>query len=157
MYNYVYKIYAFVKFLDEPPVLIYLSCHPGHSPFDTSYDNLKNSNESYLWHRRMGYLNFQCLSQLSRQYVGIPILLRVPSGVKHCDSYHQGKSARNKFPKTVTRRATKIVELIHSDLCGPSPTKYLGGAYYFIMFIDDFSRKTWIYFMFEKDQALSKF
>jgi hypothetical protein len=46
------------------------------------------------------------------------------------------------FQKNATRMATKFLELIHSDLCGPLPTKYLGGAYYFIIFTDDFSRKT---------------
>ena len=29
MYDYVYIIYAFVRFLDEPPIIICLSCHPG--------------------------------------------------------------------------------------------------------------------------------
>ena len=38
-------------------------------------------------------------------------------------------------------------DLIHSDIWGPSPTATLGGSKYFVIFVDDFSRYTWIYLM----------
>jgi transposase InsO family protein len=46
------------------------------------------------------------------------------------------------------------VEIVHSDICGPMPTPSIGGSAYFLTFIDDFSRKTWIYFLKHKYNAL---
>ena len=37
------------------------------------------------------------------------------------------------------------LELIHSDVCGPMPTRYLGGAQHFVTFIDDATHKVWVY------------
>jgi transposase InsO family protein len=47
--------------------------------------------------------------------------------------------------------------LVHSDICGPFRTPSLGGARYFISFINDFSRFTWVYFITRKSEALTKF
>ena len=49
-----------------------------------------------------------------------------------------------------------VLDLIHSDLCGPMP-KSLGGAQYFVTFIDDHSRKTWVYLLKTKNQVLEVF
>ncbi len=42
-------------------------------------------------------------------------------------------------------RATKPLEIVHSDVCDPMRTTSLGGARYFVTYIDDFSRKVWVY------------
>jgi hypothetical protein len=47
--------------------------------------------------------------------------------------------------------------LIHSDVCGPMPVKSLGGSLYYVSFIDDFSRKTWMYLLKLKDEVFGKF
>ena len=52
---------------------------------------------------------------------------------------------------------TKILEIIHSDVCGPMSSNSLSGYAYYVSFIDDFSRKTWVYFMKNKDEVFSKF
>jgi transposase InsO family protein len=51
------------------------------------------------------------------------------------------------------------LDLIHSDLCGPMSIDTLSGYSYFITFIDDYSRKTWIYFLKtkESDEVLDRF
>ena len=49
------------------------------------------------------------------------------------------------------------LELVHSDVCGPMPTWSLGGASYFITFIDDATRKVWVYAMKSKDETFSYF
>lgn len=50
-----------------------------------------------------------------------------------------------------------MLRLIHSDICGLISTKALSGAEYFITFIDDHSRKTWIYFLKTKDEVFGQF
>ena len=59
--------------------------------------------------------------------------------------------ALGKYTKTAFLSSDNIsggmLELIHLDLCGPMSSALLTGFEYYITFIDDFSRKTWIYFL----------
>ena len=68
----------------------------------------------------------------------------------------KGKNIKNPFEKSETK--TKgMLELIHSDVCGPMSSTSLSGFEYYITFIDDFSRKTWIYFLKGKSEVFEKF
>lgn len=61
------------------------------------------------------------------------------------------------MPKQTSHHASKFLELVHSDVCGPFRVNSLGGCRYFVTFIDDYSRKLWIYFLTNNNQVLSKF
>ena len=50
----------------------------------------------------------------------------------------------------------EILERVHSDVCGPFSTASTAKHRYYVIFVDDFSRKCWIYFMQKKDQTFSK-
>ena len=63
-----------------------------------------------------------------------------------------GKQFGKSFPKESTTRATKPLELIHTDVCGPIKPNSFGKNKYFLLFIDDYSRKTWVYFLKEKSE-----
>ncbi len=54
-------------------------------------------------------------------------------------------------------RATKPLEIVHSDVCSPMKTTSLGGAKYFVTYIDDFSRKVRVYLLKSKGECLEKF
>ena len=54
-------------------------------------------------------------------------------------------------------RATDVLQLIHTDICGPFPTVSWNGQQYFITFIDDFSRYGYLYLIHEKSQSLEVF
>ncbi|KAK8685928.1 hypothetical protein V6N13_124959 [Hibiscus sabdariffa] len=56
-----------------------------------------------------------------------------------------------------SERASDLLGLIHSDVCGPMNTQARGGFHYFITFTDDFSRYGYIYLMRHKSEALEKF
>lgn len=60
----------------------------------------------------------------------------------------KGKHYRQPFKNKGTR-ATEILGLILSDLCGPMEEKSFSGAKYFLTIIDDFSRKVFVYFLTE--------
>lgn len=64
--------------------------------------------------------------------------------------------SRQPFKNTGTR-ASELLQLIHSDLCGPMETSSIGGARYYVTFIDDYSRKVSVYFMKSKSETLEKF
>ena len=70
--------------------------------------------------------------------------------------FAKGNNIKNPFPKSETKTKGTL-ELIHSDACGTMPSTYLSGYEYYVTFIDDYSRKTWIYFLKTKDEVFKKF
>ena len=50
-----------------------------------------------------------------------------------------------------------MLDLVYGDVCGPMNTETLGGARYFVSFIDDYSRCSRVYFMREKSEVMKKF
>jgi hypothetical protein len=54
-------------------------------------------------------------------------------------------------------RENGILEMVHSDVFGLVTMPSLGGSMYYISFIDDFSRKTWIYFLRKKSYIFERF
>ena len=55
------------------------------------------------------------------------------------------------------RRAQKLLELVHTDVCGPMSTQAKGGYEHFITFTDDYSRYGYVYLMWQKSEAFKKF
>ena len=68
-----------------------------------------------------------------------------------------GKQHRDPFPKESTWITSQILQLVHADICRPITPISKSKKRYFISFIDDFSRKTWIFFLAEKPEAFSIF
>ena len=64
------------------------------------------------------------------------------------------KQHRNEFPNHEEKRQTKLLKLIHTDVCGPMQTRSVGGTWYFLIFVDDRSRFTWDYFIRKEKRCL---
>jgi hypothetical protein len=73
-----------------------------------------------------------------------------------CRGCALGKNTKIAYPH-INRKTNGILYLIHSDLCGPMTTPSMNGCIYYIIFIDDCYRKTWIYFLKTKDESFNKF
>ncbi|KAK4395496.1 Retrovirus-related Pol polyprotein from transposon TNT 1-94 [Sesamum angolense] len=74
-----------------------------------------------------------------------------------CEACLQGKQHKKPFPSRTSWRAKAVLELIHTDVCGPMRTPSHEQNRYFILFIDDYSRMTWVYFMREKSEVFKVF
>ena len=68
-----------------------------------------------------------------------------------CEGCLLGKKFRTSFPKESNSRAKKPLELKHADVYGSIKLSSLGKNNYFLFFIDDFSRKTWVKAVVEKE------
>jgi hypothetical protein len=122
---------------------------------DTTHIANSLDEGAMLWHERLGHLNMARLKDLDAMVNGMN-LKEVP--LYHvCEAYIEGKHQRTSFPKDETTRASKLLELVHSDVCGPMKTTSHGGARYFVTFIDDFSKKTHVYLLRAKGEVFDKF
>ncbi|XP_069361062.1 uncharacterized protein [Maniola hyperantus] len=110
-------------------------------------------NSFRLWHQRLGHLSFNYMKIL-RDEMAEGINFKDPEEVQ-CVSCLKGKQTKLPFPKKKAKRATEILELVHSDVCGPIETPSFSGKRYFITFIDDKTRKTFVYFLREKSEVFS--
>ncbi|KAG6493852.1 hypothetical protein ZIOFF_048855 [Zingiber officinale] len=112
-------------------------------------------DESYLWHLRYRHLNFKSLQLLEQKgmVTGLPT---IHSKDRVCEGCIYRKMHRFPFPKTAWR-ARSPLELVHVDICGPIRSASLGNKQYFILFVDDFTRMIWTYFLDRKSDAFSTF
>lgn len=78
--------------------------------------------------------------------IGLPRVKRFNS----CESCTFGKLSRQPFFSGKSWRAKEKLQLVHSDVCGLMQVDSLGGTKYFLLFIDDFSRMSWAYFIKNK-------
>ena len=74
-----------------------------------------------------------------------------------CEACVLGKQHREEFPVHKEKTQREIIELIHTDVCGPMQTLSLGGTRYFLISVDDKSRFTWIYFIRKKSDVFEYF
>jgi hypothetical protein len=71
-----------------------------------------------------------------------------------CKGCVVGKNAKADFRRNESR-SNGILDLIHSYVSGTISVESLQGSSYCVMIINDFSRKTWIFFMKTKDEVFS--
>jgi transposase InsO family protein len=109
-----------------------------------------------LWHERLGHLSKQGMDKLKPLVEGLDGL-QSPCQLELCKGCMQGKQQRQAFPKCSASHAKHVLELVHTDICGPMRTASLGGSRYFMTFIDDKSRKVFVYFLKSRGEALAKF
>ena len=72
-----------------------------------------------------------------------------------CKGCARGKNIKNPFLKSETKNKGTL-ELIHSYVCGTIPSISLSGYEYYVTFIDDYSRKTWIHFLKNKSESVQE-
>ncbi|KAE8674058.1 hypothetical protein F3Y22_tig00111769pilonHSYRG00329 [Hibiscus syriacus] len=110
-------------------------------------------NTTKLWHMRLAHLSERGMAELHKR--------NLLHGVKSCKLDFckycvLGKQTKVRF-KTAKHTTQGILDYVHSDVWGPSTTSSLGGSRYYVTFIDDFSRKVWVYFLKQKSEVFEKF
>ena len=118
-------------FQESPP----LALHSTASPFQ--------------WHCRLGHPSSANLRQI------VPSLPNFSTF--NCETCELSKHRRVSFPLRNNPPCVKPFELIHSDIWGPSRTTGLCGSKYFVTFIDDYSRLTWVFILKNRSQLFDVF
>ncbi|WJZ87437.1 hypothetical protein VitviT2T_006816 [Vitis vinifera] len=113
-------------------------------------------DNTHLWHCRYGHLSFKGLRTLQYKEM-VRRLPQLKASSKVCTDCMVGKQHRDAIPKRSLWRASQRLQLVHANICGPIKPVSNSKKRYLISFIDDYSRKVWIYFLTEKSEAFTTF
>ncbi|KAK3007522.1 hypothetical protein RJ639_014846 [Escallonia herrerae] len=112
------------------------------------------NQKTTLWHHRLGHLSESGMKILHSKNA-LPGMKNIQ--LDFCEGCVYGKQKRVSFRRDGKEKKIERLELVHTDVCGPTTVKSLGGNFYFVSFIDDASRKTWIYAIKQKSDVYHTF
>lgn len=96
----------------------------------------------HQWHWRFGHRHPGVIRRITNEKLGEPCI--------------EGKLTRNPIPKAAVQKSTQVLDLVHTDLCGPMRSTTLGGKRFLMTMIDDFSRFTVVCLLEKKSEAPDK-
>ena len=120
------------------------------SGFKRERDN--QLNKTYLWHCRLGHISEKRINKLHKE----GYLDNYDYEYETCESCLKGKMTKSPFIGS-GERASELLGLIHTDVCGPMKIQAKGGYSYFITFTDDMSRFGFLYLMKHKSESFEMF
>jgi hypothetical protein len=112
-----------------------------------------DATSAKLWHFRLGHVSRGRIERLIKDDILIPLDF---SNSDYCINCIKGKYAKQ-VKKGEAKRSAGVLEIRHTDTCGPFPVKSVDGFDSFITFTDDFSRYDYIYPIKKRSEALDKF
>lgn len=127
------------------------SCMTQASSVDTSHGELKARADIWLWHHRLGHASFGYLQKLFPS-----LFIKCDVSSFKCDVCELAHSHRVSFPPSLHKSSVPFM-IVHSDVWGPSKIATLGGARWFVTFIDDCTRMTWVVLLKNKSDVCSAF
>lgn len=113
-------------------------------------------NDLNTWHMRLGHLNHRDLIDMVKKEMVTGIELSDPVEMPICEVCIRGKQTSTPF-QSRKENCSELLELVHSDLCGPMRVKSHGGRRYMVTFTDDHSRWGEVFFLKEKRNVLDIF
>ena len=100
------------------------------------------SHNKWIWHRRLGYANFELINDLCKNelVIGFPKLKFNKD--KSYDACQKEKQSKSSFELKNVVSTSRPLELIHMDLFDPTRVASFGGMHYAYILVDDYSRHT---------------
>ncbi|GJZ08991.1 putative ribonuclease H-like domain-containing protein [Tanacetum coccineum] len=151
------------KLLDESPVLLKVPRQNNVYSFD-----LKNVvplggltflfakaiiNESNLWHRRLGHINFKTMNKLVKGNLVRGLPSKLFENDHTCVACQKGKQHKASCKTKTVSTICKPLQLLYMDLFGPVFVRSINKKTYCLVVTDDFSRFSWVFFFATKDET----
>ena len=124
-----------------------------HRELCVGVDSSKSLDATKVWHMRLGHTSEKNLKLLRKKK---NIKGEIFNKLDFCKECVLAKQTRVSFGDGM-HTSKRVLDYVHSDVWGPYSTASIGGAYYFVSFIDDYSRKVWVYVMKAKSEVFEKF
>lgn len=119
-------------------------------------NNVQNKNKQSRWHERYGHLNFRDLNKLKQEDMVKNMDMNQTRDKFTCEVCDKGKIHQLPYKDSVNYSTEKL-ELVHSDICGPFNIESIGGAKYFAVFIDDYTRYQQVVMLKKRSDILNVF
>ncbi|GKB91258.1 putative ribonuclease H-like domain-containing protein [Tanacetum coccineum] len=111
------------------------------------------SDESKLWHRRLGYINFKTMNKLVKGNLVRGLPSKLFENDQTCVACQKGKQHRTSCKSKTENSISLPLHLLHMDFFGPTFLKILKKKMYFLVVTDDYSRFMWVFFLATKDET----
>ncbi|GJU99346.1 retrovirus-related pol polyprotein from transposon TNT 1-94, partial [Tanacetum coccineum] len=122
-------------------------------PSDRINSAIDGRGNATLWHQRLGHMSENGMKILALNG-RISDLQKAVVGF--CGPCVLGKQKKVSFVKSGNTKKLQRLELVHTDVYGPTSVASIGGSCYYVTFIDD-SRKVWVYFLKYKSEVFNTF
>ncbi|KAI3816126.1 hypothetical protein L1987_15816 [Smallanthus sonchifolius] len=123
------------------------------SGIESCFLSKASKDESFLWHKRLGHVNFKTMNRLVRGNLVTGLPMKDFSPVEHCLSCSKGKQHKSTHKPKTTNSIDSPLQLLHMDLFGPMSVMSHERKSYCLVVADDFSRFTWVFFQAKKDET----
>ncbi|GJV89010.1 hypothetical protein Tco_1532948 [Tanacetum coccineum] len=110
-------------------------------------------DESMMWHRRLGHLNFKTMNKLVRNNLVRGLPSKSFENDHTCVACLKGKQHKASCKTKLVNSVSKPLHTLHMDLFGPTSVSSLNHKWYCLVVTDDFSRFTWTFFLKSKDET----
>ncbi|GJV13132.1 putative ribonuclease H-like domain-containing protein [Tanacetum coccineum] len=110
-------------------------------------------DESNLWHRRLGHINFKTMNKLVRGNLVRGLPSKLFENDQTCVACQKGKQHKASCKTKTVSSICKPLQLLHMDLFGPVSMKSINKKSYCLVVTDDFSRFSWVFFLATKDET----
>ncbi|GJV84961.1 retrovirus-related pol polyprotein from transposon TNT 1-94 [Tanacetum coccineum] len=111
------------------------------------------SDESELWHRRLGHINFKTMNKLVKRNLVRGLPLKLFENNQTCVACQKGKQHRASCKSKTVSSISQTLHMLHMDLFGPTFVKSLMKKMYCLVVTDDYSRFSWVFFLATKDET----
>ena len=152
---HLYPFHFTVNDLSTEKVLFKGLVQEGFYPFQTSIAAnqhvfaASSKAPQDIWHQRLGHPSSRILNKVA-SHCGISFSTGINKSL--CSSCAMGKCSKLPF-SSVSCSTSRPLELIHTDIWGPSPTVYVQGFRYYIIFVDDYTKYCWFFPLTYKSEA----
>nr|GEU34045.1 hypothetical protein [Tanacetum cinerariifolium] len=109
-------------------------------------------DESNLWHRRLGHINFKAMNKLVKGNLVRGLPSKIFQNDNSCVACQKGKQHKATYKAKLVNTISKPLHMLHMDLFGPTNVKSLMKMSYCLVVTDDFSIFSWVFFLATKGE-----
>ncbi|GJT49811.1 putative ribonuclease H-like domain-containing protein [Tanacetum coccineum] len=110
-------------------------------------------DESNLWHRRLGHINFKTMNKLVKGNLVRGLPSKLFENDHTCVACQKGKQHKASCKTKLVSSISQPLQMLHMDLFGPTFVNSLNKKMYCLVVTDDFSRFSWVFFLASKDET----
>ncbi|GJY78884.1 putative ribonuclease H-like domain-containing protein [Tanacetum coccineum] len=110
-------------------------------------------DESNLWHRRLGHINFKTMNKLVRGNLVRGLPSKLFENDHTCVACQKGKQHKASCKTKLVSSISQPLQMLHMDLFGPTSVRSINHKTYCLVVTDDYSRFSWVFFLATKDET----